>query len=136
MALNAIDGMLAREFNQQSRLGALLNEIGDVISDAALYLPFGLLYGSSSVLIIVLVFLSMFTEFCGVVVQTLTGKRDYTGPMGKSGRAFIFGAWSTVIVLWPAALAYSNYLWCAVIVLLLWTLFNRCRAVQCEEVKA
>src|SRR6185295_8322768 len=42
MALNAIDGMLAREHNQKSRLGALLNEIGDVLSDAALYLPFAL----------------------------------------------------------------------------------------------
>ncbi len=38
MALNAIDGMLAREFNQQSTLGAILNEVGDIISDAALYL--------------------------------------------------------------------------------------------------
>ncbi|MGH8404424.1 MAG: CDP-alcohol phosphatidyltransferase family protein, partial [Pseudomonas sp.] len=30
MALNAIDGMLAREFGQQSRLGAYLNELCDV----------------------------------------------------------------------------------------------------------
>ena len=40
MALNAIDGMLAREFDMKSRLGAVLNELGDVASDAALYLPF------------------------------------------------------------------------------------------------
>ena len=40
MALNAIDGMLAREFGQKSRLGAYLNEICDVVSDAALYAPF------------------------------------------------------------------------------------------------
>src|SRR4051794_11781316 len=39
MALNALDGMLAREFGQQSRLGAFLNELGDVVADAALYLP-------------------------------------------------------------------------------------------------
>ena len=32
MAFNAIDGMLAREFHQQSKLGAYLNEICDVIS--------------------------------------------------------------------------------------------------------
>src|ERR1051325_1584879 len=30
MALNAIDGMLAREFGQASTLGMYLNEIGDV----------------------------------------------------------------------------------------------------------
>ena len=32
MALNAIDGMLAREHNQKSALGAYLNELCDVIS--------------------------------------------------------------------------------------------------------
>jgi len=40
MMLNAIDGMLAREFGQQSALGAYMNELADVVSDAALYLPF------------------------------------------------------------------------------------------------
>src|ERR1700721_216994 len=40
MALNAIDGMLAREFGQKSALGAYLNELGDVVSDIALTLPF------------------------------------------------------------------------------------------------
>ena len=40
MAMNAVDGMLAREFGQQSALGAYLNELADVVSDIALYLPF------------------------------------------------------------------------------------------------
>src|SRR6187431_2288523 len=45
MAFNAIDGMLAREFGQASKLGAYLNELTDVISDAALYLPFAFVAG-------------------------------------------------------------------------------------------
>ncbi|HGN2101693.1 TPA: CDP-alcohol phosphatidyltransferase family protein, partial [Pseudomonas aeruginosa] len=43
MALNAVDGMLAREFGQKSDLGAYLNELTDVIADSGLYLPFALL---------------------------------------------------------------------------------------------
>jgi len=43
MVLNAIDGMLAREFNQKTSLGAILNETGDSISNAALYLAFVLI---------------------------------------------------------------------------------------------
>ena len=43
MMLNALDGMLAREFDRPTPLGALLNEIGDLVSDAALYLPLALL---------------------------------------------------------------------------------------------
>jgi CDP-diacylglycerol--glycerol-3-phosphate 3-phosphatidyltransferase len=42
MVLNAIDGLLAREFYQRTPLGAYLNELGDVVSDTALYLPFAL----------------------------------------------------------------------------------------------
>ena len=40
MALNAMDGMLAREHGQASTLGMYLNEICDVVSDLALILPF------------------------------------------------------------------------------------------------
>ena len=36
MALNAVDGMLAREFGQKSDLGAYLNELTDVIADSGL----------------------------------------------------------------------------------------------------
>src|SRR5512137_909944 len=38
MALNAVDGMMARELGMSSNLGAVLNELGDVLSDLALYL--------------------------------------------------------------------------------------------------
>ena len=37
--------LLAREHGQKSPLGGILNELSDVISDAALYLPFGLIAG-------------------------------------------------------------------------------------------
>ena len=51
MALNAVDGMLAREHGQESRLGFFLNEIGDVVSDAALYLPLMLVLAPSAPLL-------------------------------------------------------------------------------------
>src|SRR5947207_2460802 len=52
MALNAVDGMLAREHGMKSKLGAILNELGDVVSDAALYLPFALLAGAYGWLVV------------------------------------------------------------------------------------
>src|SRR5688572_25543674 len=33
MALNALDGMMARTYQQQTKSGEILNEIGDVVSD-------------------------------------------------------------------------------------------------------
>lgn len=87
MALNALDGMLARECNQQTRLGAILNETGDVISDIALYLPFLFLPESNASLVILMLFCTILTEFCGLLAQTINGVRSYAGPFGKSDRA-------------------------------------------------
>ncbi len=66
MALNAVDGMLARNYGQKSRLGAYLNEIGDVISDVALYAPFALIAAFGPHLMALVLFLAVLTEFIGV----------------------------------------------------------------------
>ena len=91
MALNAIDGMLAREHGQKSRLGALLNELGDVVSDAALYLPLALVPGFDPRLAVGIVVLAALSEMTGVLGATIGASRRYDGPMGKSDRAFAFG---------------------------------------------
>lgn len=133
MALNAIDGMLARECNQRSRLGAILNETGDVISDIALYLPFMLLPQSSVPLVLIVVFCALMTEFCGVLAQTINGVRSYAGPLGKSDRALVFGAWGLALSAWPQIVAWNNAVWGVATLLLLWTVFNRCRSALREE---
>ncbi|MBK5142852.1 CDP-alcohol phosphatidyltransferase family protein [Budviciaceae bacterium BWR-B9] len=132
MALNAIDGLLAREYNQKSKLGALLNETGDVISDAALYLPFALLPGATPWLVLLAVLLSILTEFCGVLAQTIGASRRYDGPMGKSDRALIFGAYALAIFIWPVCMEWSWILFSLVSVLLVWTCLNRCRRALAE----
>jgi CDP-diacylglycerol--glycerol-3-phosphate 3-phosphatidyltransferase len=91
MALNAIDGMLAREHDMKSALGNYLNELGDVISDLALYLPFAFLVGVSKPLLFAVVFLAIISEMTGVMGVVVGASRRYDGPMGKSDRAFVFG---------------------------------------------
>ena len=48
MALNAIDGMMARELHMSTQLGAVLNELGDAVSDLGLYLPLAFFYEAAS----------------------------------------------------------------------------------------
>jgi CDP-diacylglycerol--glycerol-3-phosphate 3-phosphatidyltransferase len=104
MALNAADGMLAREFGQQSRLGAYLNELGDVVADAFLYLPFAYLPGFDPLWIGVVIVLATVSEMAGVIGVTTGASRRYDGPMGKSDRAFAFGVFALWIGLgWPVA---------------------------------
>jgi CDP-diacylglycerol---glycerol-3-phosphate 3-phosphatidyltransferase len=92
MALNALDGMLAREFGQQSRLGACLNELGDVIADVALYAPFALLPPFSGFGIAAVIIFAIIAEFAGVMGPMIGASRRYEGPFGKCDRAFAFGA--------------------------------------------
>ena len=67
MTLNAMDGMLVREFGQQSALGGYLNEITDIVADAALYLPFAFIAPIGGVQIVLFIWLAAMTEFCGVL---------------------------------------------------------------------
>ncbi len=127
MALNAIDGMLAREHGQKSRLGAVLNELGDVVSDAALYLPLAFVPGFSPTLVVLIVLLATLSEMTGVVAQTLGASRRYDGPLGKSDRAFVFGALGLILGLGFSGEGWLNNVLGIAMLLLIWTVVNRAR---------
>ena len=99
MALNAVDGMLAREFGQKSALGAVLNEMCDVVSDTALYLPFATVAGVNAALAGLVVAVAIMTEMAGVVAVQIGASRRYDGPFGKSDRAVFFGALALLLGL-------------------------------------
>ena len=127
MALNAVDGMLAREFGQQSRLGAYLNELCDVIADSALYLPFALLAGVSPTLVVLLVVLALISEYAGVLGPMVGASRRYDGPMGKSDRAFCFGVLGAGVACGLLSAAWINGVLAVILLLSLATLINRVR---------
>lgn len=127
MALNAIDGMLAREFNQKSPLGGYLNEATDVISDAALYLPFAFVAPFGQSVISLVIFLAFMSEFLGVLGQIHGRGRRYDGPMGKSDRAFLFGLIATVYALLGQLPAWSVWVLYIAVFLLALTCVNRVR---------
>ena len=133
MALNAIDGMLAREHAMQSPEGAILNELGDVISDAALYLPFALIPGICGSLVVIAVVMALISEMTGVVAIQIGAQRRYDGPMGKSDRAFTFGLLGLLLGLGLKVHLLVNIVLTAVLVLLAITIRNRVRQAL-EEV--
>lgn len=127
MALNAIDGMLAREFAQQSHLGAYLNELCDIAADCALILPFALLPGISSWLVLLVTLLALFSEYAGVLGPMIGASRRYDGPMGKSDRAFVLGCVATAIALGWTGATWINAVFVLLAILLICTLINRVR---------
>ncbi|MBB6136585.1 CDP-diacylglycerol--glycerol-3-phosphate 3-phosphatidyltransferase [Massilia aurea] len=126
MALNAIDGMLATATGNKTALGAMLNELCDQLSDAALYLPFALAAGIQPVVVVLAVVAALLTEFAGVLVQALGAPRGFEGPMGKSDRAFAFGVVALLIGTGVAPI-WANGVLVLVLLLSALTVFNRLR---------
>jgi len=132
MALNALDGMLAREFQQTTALGAVLNELGDVLADALLYLPLLWVSEMPTMPVVALVWLALLSEFCGVVAVQIGAHRRYDGPMGKSDRALLLGGIAVLLGSGvPVGVWLTVVLWVAN-ALLAWTALNRLRAALRE----
>ncbi|MEW6436203.1 MAG: CDP-alcohol phosphatidyltransferase family protein [Pseudomonadota bacterium] len=134
MALNAIDGMLAREHAQASALGGRLNEFGDVLSDICLYLPFAV-FGVPPALVVLVVLTGILAEFAGVASHTHGGLRSYAGPFGKSDRAAFFALIAVALALFkPPAIVIAGLFVLAAAGGLL-TTFNRlmCGARSCRN---
>jgi phosphatidylglycerophosphate synthase len=125
MALNALDGMMARELHMATPLGAVLNELGDVLSDLVLYLPLAFLYPPAQWPVVAFAVGAVLTEFCGVLGRALGASRHYEGPMGKSDRAFLVGALGLITVALPDVLKLWPWVFTIATLLAAVTCWNR-----------
>lgn len=136
MALNAIDGMLAREHGQKSRLGGYLNELGDVVSDAALFLPFAYVAPFGGIWVVIVMVLAALSEHAGAMGPMVGASRRYDGPLGKSDRALAFGALGLWVGLGLPLADWAFWLMPALALLLAATTANRVRAGLAEAGRA
>lgn len=128
MALNAVDGMLAREFGQQSALGAYLNELADVLADAALFAPFALQPALGWPAVCAVIVLSWVSEMAGALGPMVGAPRQYDGPLGKSDRALLFGALGLWLGLAGSLPAAAFWLMPVAILALVVNMINRIRS--------
>ncbi len=125
MAMNAIDGMLAREHNMKSPEGAILNEVGDILSDVALYAPFAWVIPDGAAWIALILFLSFLGEFVGVLSVQIGATRRYDGPFGKSDRALAFSLLAILLTLPVNVEDYIVWIGIAFSALSALTIYNR-----------
>lgn len=128
MALNAIDGMLAREFGQASTLGMYLNELCDVVSDVALILAFAGAAPFSPVAVVAFAIAAVVVEFAGVLGIPARIGRNYAGPLGKSDRALALGILAVVVASGLPLPAWISWVFVVLVLLSAWTAVNRVRA--------
>jgi CDP-diacylglycerol--glycerol-3-phosphate 3-phosphatidyltransferase len=129
MAMNAIDGMMAREHSQMSPQGAVLNELSDVIADAALYLPFALVPRLDAELVVLVVIAGIVAEMAGALGPMIGASRSYAGPLGKSDRALAFGLLAVLLGVGLAPGLWSTLYLAALLLLSGLTVLNRARAI-------
>jgi CDP-diacylglycerol--glycerol-3-phosphate 3-phosphatidyltransferase len=125
MALNALDGMMARTFNLTSKGGAVLNELGDVVSDALVMWPLALVPGVHVGWVAALLWLTAVNEYAGVLGASVSGERRYEGPMGKSDRTLVWGVFCLLMGAGVAVEPYAMYGVYAVLIGLLWSTVRR-----------
>ncbi|WP_197084073.1 MULTISPECIES: CDP-alcohol phosphatidyltransferase family protein [Sphingobacterium] len=127
MALNALDGMMARLFNQTSKTGEVLNEVGDIVSDVVLFFPLLKFHPESVYPIVAFIVLSVVNEFCGLIGKVIANDRRYDGPMGKSDRALLLGVYGILALLHISIVAISGYIFGVLCLLLLLSSVTRLR---------
>ncbi|MDR0865659.1 MAG: CDP-alcohol phosphatidyltransferase family protein [Candidatus Symbiothrix sp.] len=125
MALNALDGMMARTYNQQSKKGEVLNELGDIVSDLFIYFPLIQYEPASLYLVVIFICLSEINEFAGILGKSVSGQRRYEGPMGKSDRAFVMGVYGLLCFFRVGFRTYSTLIFSVLIFLLVVSTFVR-----------
>lgn len=132
MALNAIDGIMAKEHGQASAGGAVLNELADVVADAALYLPFALIAGVSPGLVALVVVTGIIAEMAGALGPLIKASRRYDGPFGKSDRAVAFGFLALLIGLGLQPGLWTSVYLAILLALSAYTVVNRARRIIAE----
>lgn len=110
MVLNALDGMMAKQYNMQSKLGEVLNELGDVISDLVIIIPLIMIPYAHPLIIFLFAILAVINEYAGVLGKALGGQRRYEGPMGKSDRALVIGLFCLLAFFIPKIFVYVNWI--------------------------
>jgi phosphatidylglycerophosphate synthase len=113
LALNALDGSVARRTGRARPVGAALNEIGDRVSDAAMIGAVGFVARPS--LAMGAVASSFLASFTGVLALALTGRRDTSGPAGKADRGAMLAAGAVVGALVGSAFPFAVVLWSIVL---------------------
>lgn len=109
LALNALDGSVARRTRTARPFGVALNEVGDRLSDAATLGATSFVAGPK--LGLGAVACAFLASFAGVLALAVTGKRDAGGPAGKADRAMLLGIGAAAGALAGSAVPFTVVLW-------------------------
>ncbi len=94
LALNLLDGALARRTDRLHPRGELFNEVGDRIADIAFLAPVAFLPGADVATVLVGVLVAVLASYVGIASRAAGGRRLYRGILSKPGRMVLVGVFA------------------------------------------
>jgi CDP-diacylglycerol---glycerol-3-phosphate 3-phosphatidyltransferase len=130
-ALNALDGMVARDTGVARPWGSVLNEFCDRLSDVALFTGVAFARGSDTRLGGAVLVAMLLSSFAGNAARAAGGTRQYGGVMGKADRMIYLSVAAVLAFALPRVPVFRYFL---VLVLagLGLTIVQRLRAAYAE----
>ncbi len=109
-ALNALDGLVAKETGLARPWGEVLNEFCDRLADVALFGGLALASPSLHLLGACTVVAMLLVSYLAILSRAAGGRRQYAGPMGKADRMIVLGIAAALGLFVPLAWAYNGCL--------------------------
>jgi CDP-diacylglycerol--glycerol-3-phosphate 3-phosphatidyltransferase len=130
-ALNALDGLVARDTGLARPWGEVLNEFCDRLADVSLFTGAALAHGSSLLLGAVMIVVMLLSSYLAILSKAAGGRRQYGGVMGKADRMILLSVASVVaLILWK--LPVMTYFLAVVLLGLLVTIVIRARDTHAD----
>ena len=135
MMMNALDGMLAREYGTGSVAGEVWNEALDIIGDTICYGILLFVPDISKGPIVLFIILSWAAEFCGVLGKGMPGgvRRHETFLGGKPDRAVWMGLMALILFFNPKFIEIAGYYISVVCIFVFMTIVIRIRKIISES---
>lgn len=130
-ALNALDGLVARDTGLARPWGEVLNEFCDRLADVALLGGASLAVGSDARLGAVTIVVMLLCSYLSILSKAAGGRRQYGGIMGKADRMIYLSVASVAAFLLPGRQVIALYLF-LVLLGLLFTIPVRARATYAD----
>ncbi|MCC6174517.1 MAG: CDP-alcohol phosphatidyltransferase family protein [Chloroflexi bacterium] len=130
-ALNALDGLVARDTGLARPWGEVLNELSDRLADVALLGgmafagPADLRLGAAAIVAMLI------SSYLAILSKAAGGRRQYMGPMGKADRMALLAVVGVLGLVLPLEWVYSGFL-AIVLVGCMATLVRRLQATYAD----
>ncbi|MBI2171411.1 MAG: CDP-alcohol phosphatidyltransferase family protein [Chloroflexi bacterium] len=108
LALNALDGMVAKDLGVARPWGEVLNEFSDRLSDVALFGGLAFVPKVELPVATAAIALMLLSSYAGILSKAAGGPRQYGGVMGKADRMLLLAAASVVaFIVGPWVMDYA-----------------------------